>query len=117
MNFTLLVLFKIPQNETVQFRALVAMATKGKIFKNHLLRNHLPDCKIISQKCFSCGPLSNSFKTFESLRKYDCGGTSSLYDTINLEKLLRNHLADFKMLSQKCSFGGPVSNSFRPFGP
>ena len=89
-------------------------------FKNLLVRNHWTDFHIILQKCSFGDPLPRLFEPFGFVKKYGRQGRGlfSLYIYIeNFKNLLvRNHLTDFHIILQKCSFGDPLPRLFKPFG-
>ena len=91
-----------------------------KNLKNFLIRNHWTDFHIILQKCSFGDPLPRLFKPFGFVKKLAARGRGlfSLYIYIeNFKNLLvRNHWTDFSITLQKCSFGDPLPNLYKPFG-
>ena len=87
---------------------------------NLLVRNHWTDFHIILQKCSFGDPLPRLFKPFGFVKNMTTRGQGlfSLYIYIeNFKNLLvENHVTDFNIILQKCSFGDPLPRLFKPFG-
>ena len=108
------------KNMAARGRGLFSLYIYIENFKNLLVRNHWTDFNIILQKCSFGDALSRLFKPLDSSKNMAARGRGlfSLYFYIeNLKNLLvRNHLTDFNIILQKCSFGDLLSRVFKPFG-
>ena len=89
-------------------------------FKNLLVRNHWTDFHIILQKCSFGDPLARLFKPFGFVKKHGRQGAGLIFPYIYIENFknlfVRNHLTDFSIILQKCSFGNLLPRLFKPFG-
>ena len=101
-------------------RGLFSLYIYIEQFKNHLVRNHWTDFRIILQKCSFGDTLPRLFEPFGFVKKHGRQGQGlfSLYIYIeNFKNLLvRKHRTDFNIFLQKCSFGDPLPRLFKPFG-
>ena len=101
-------------------RSLFSLYIYMENLKNLLVRNHWTDFNIILQKCSFGDPLPRLFKPFGFVKKHGRQGAGlifCIYLYRKLKKLLvRNHLRDFHIILQKCSFGDPLPRLFKPFG-
>ena len=93
-----------------------------KNLKNLLVRNHWTDFNIILQKCSFGDPQPRLFKPFGFVKKHGRQGVGVCLFSLCIYKenfknlLVRNHLTDFNVILQKCSFGDPLPRLFKPFG-
>ena len=85
-----------------------------KFLKNFFLQNHLSDFEILSQEC-SWGECSQECSWGDRLQNFDPSINMALVNGgflhhMDLKKFLKNfflqnHLSDFEILSQECSWG------------
>ena len=105
---------------TARGRGLFSLYIYTENFKNFLVRNHWTDFNIILLKCSFGDPLPRLFKPYGFVKQHgrQRRGLFSQYIYIeNFKNLLvKNHLTDFNIILQKCSFGDPLPRLFKPFG-
>ena len=104
------------KNMAARGRGLISLYIDTENFKILLVRNHWTNLHLILQKCSFCDPLPRLFKPFEFVKKHGHQGAGLIF-TIYLYKklenlLVRNHLTDFHIILQKCSFCDPLPRLF-----
>ena len=101
-------------------RGLISLYIYIENFKNLLVRNHWTDFHKILQKCSFGDPLPRLFEPFRSSKNMAARGRGLFSLYIYIEKcknlLVQNHLTDFHIILQKCSFGDPLPRLFKPLG-
>ena len=108
------------KNMAARGRGLFSLNIYIEKYKSLLVRNHWTDFNVILQKCSFGDPLPRLFKPFGFVKKHGRQGAGLISLNIYIENfknlLIRNHLTDFNIILQKCSFGDTLQRLFKPFG-